>query len=157
MGPEVADWLQQYWDRKEAQDPSVHWALMPGPDFYRSQTCNVYALVRVTDNRALYNWECTAQLQVKRNGVWGPPVPPGILGGGVWIDKPPLWDQPEEYDFNWPDPVECPIPQDGYWIAEEYLVPMDLTGILDDPLVTDIRVLVFDFRGNWMRSENLKE
>ena len=102
-------------------------------------------MVDVEDAEALAMGD-TLILDVKKNEIWEPHFLMGTPNAGIWIDNDPTWDQ--ELD-PWADTETCDYAlcchgqffEDGSWRQERYLVPINVTLLLEDPTVTDMRPL----------------
>ena len=164
-GPQVAQWLQPLWADKwdPVTNPNgrCHWATMQGPDYFAQQTCTEYLLVHAQDDcighyHALNLCESAAVvLDVKDQYGWHFNQYQAALGGGVWKDLGTRFDQ--ELDTTWPDTLNYPqgLPQDNTWRGEDFWIPIDMTQILEDPTVSDVRARITDNRNNWIRSGNV--
>ena len=157
-GPEVGEWLQEYWEQSQIPGSGVHWGgLMQPLSYYQENLCTVYLMVHSSDAVALALADnYTVQLDIRRGDEWSEHYLMPTIGEGIWVDSNPPYDQEWE---QWSDPDfnNGRFPEDNHWQMEEYLCVTDMTSLLADPTVDEVRVRISDHRHNWRRSGNVIE
>jgi hypothetical protein len=152
-GPQVAEYLMQYYQDSLVPESRIHYLMYP-PTTYASDFCSTYLVVHATDDRGLNQCPTfSVQLDILQNENWYTQYSGVPLGGCIWIDNDTVFNQEIAAVGSTP----MIISNDGRWDCEELIIPIDITPLVNDPLVTDIRARITDHRNCWRRSDNVLE